>query len=85
VRRKHLRTLEEVFRRPTASGIKRDDIISLLEACGAYLSERKGSRIAVKSRSRKAIFHRPHPRRTIDKGMVEGIRKFLEEVGVKPS
>ena len=84
MRRKHRRTLEEIFRRPTASGIKWDDIISLFEACGAYIEERKGSRIAVEIRDRTAIIHRPHPRSTVDKGMVTDIRKFLEEAGVKP-
>ena len=78
-------TLEEIFRRPTASGIRWDDIISLLEACGAYLEERKGSRVAVEIGETTAILHRPHPRSTIDKGMVADIRKFLEEAGVKPN
>lgn len=59
--------------------------MSLLKACGADIKERGGSRIAVKLENRKAILHRPHPERTIDKGMVADIRQFLEEAGVMPN
>ncbi len=83
VRRKHRRTLEAIFRRPTATGIRWEDIVSLLNACGAYMEERKGSRVAVEIGETTAILHRPHPHSTIDKGMVADLRKFLEAAGVK--
>ena len=85
MRGKHQRTLEEIFRRPTASGIRWDDIMSLLKACGAYLEERKGSRVAVELGDHTAIVHRPHPRSTVDKGTVVDIRKLLMGAGVNPN
>jgi hypothetical protein len=30
-----------------------------------------------------AVFHRPHPRKEIDKGAVKSLRKFLREAGVE--
>jgi hypothetical protein len=32
----------------------------------------------------RAVFHRPHPERVIDKDMVKSVRRFLSEAGVNP-
>ncbi|MEE8462641.1 MAG: type II toxin-antitoxin system HicA family toxin [Acidobacteriota bacterium] len=84
MRKKHRKTLDAVFSRPTQANIKWDDVEALLKAFGAYIEERKGSRIAIELNDVVAIFHRPHPEKEIDKGAVASIRRFLKEAGVEP-
>ena len=75
--------MELVFRKPVQSGILWTDIEGLLVALGGKLSEGSGSRLRVKLNGVRAVFHRPHPQRTTDKGAVNSIRKLLENAGVK--
>ncbi len=84
MRKKHRKTLDAAFSRPTQANIKWDDVEALLKAFGAYIEERKGSRVAIELNDMVAIFHRPHPEKEIDKGAVASIRKFLKEAGVEP-
>lgn len=84
MRKKHLRTLEAIFKRPTRSGIPWTDIESLLAACGADIEERSGSRVAIELNDVIAIFHRPHPRKEADKGTVASMRRFLNEARINP-
>ncbi len=84
MRKKHRKTLDAVFSRPTQANIKWDDVEALLKAFGAYIEERKGSRVAIELNDVVAIFHRPHPEKEIDKGAVASISRFLKEVGVEP-
>lgn len=84
MRKKHRKTLDAVFSRPTQANIKWDDVEALLKAFGAYIEERKGSRVAIELNDVVAIFHRPHPEKEIDKGAVASIRRFLKEAGVEP-
>ena len=82
LRRRHRRTLEAIFRRPTQSGIRWADIESLFLACGAYIEELEGSKLAVEINNVRAIFHRPHPRPETNKKAVESVRKFLSRAGI---
>jgi len=84
VRKKHRKTLDAIFSRPTQANIKWDNVESLLQAFGAYIEERKGSRVAIEFNDVVAIFHRPHPEKEIDKGAVASIRRFLREAGIEP-
>jgi len=84
VKKKHRKTLDAIFSRPTQANIKWGDVESLLKAFGAYIEERKGSRVAIELNDVVAIFHRPHPEKEIDKGAVASIRRFLREAGVEP-
>lgn len=81
--KRHKGTLEAIFAKPVQSGIAWKDIEALLEALGAELSEGRGSRLRIALGGRKAVFHRPHPRKETDKGAVVSMRRFLEEAGVK--
>ena len=83
MRKKHRITLNAIFSRPTQANIKWDDVEALLEACGAYIEERKGSRVAIELNDVVAIFQRPHPEKEIDKGAVASIRRFLKEAGIE--
>ena len=84
MRRKHLRTLEAVFARPTSGNVQWRDIEALFAEMGAEISEREGSRVAVVLFSEVRVFHRPHPSPNTDKGAVASIRKWLEQHGVEP-
>ena len=57
---------------------------ALLRACGAEITEGKGSRVRIALNDVRAGFHRPHPRKETDKGAVKSMRRFLSEAGVKP-
>ena len=80
---KQRKTLFDLFREPVPSDIEWADIESLLSALGANLSEGNGSRVRVELNGERAVFHRPHPEKTTDKGAVRAVRRFLQNAGVK--
>lgn len=84
MKRKHRKTLERIFARPTSANIKWGEVESLLVNLGAELSEREGSRVGVRLFGERRVFHRPHPSPNTDKGAIASIRKWLKENGVKP-
>jgi hypothetical protein len=77
------KTLEQIFKRPIPSGVLWADVESLFLALGAEISEGSGSRVRVKLNDVRAVFHRPHPEKTTDKGALNSVRRFLENAGVK--
>jgi len=81
---KQRQTLEDVFFQPVRSGIRWEDIENLLIAVGATIKEAEGSRITVTLNEVYAVFHRPHPRPTTDKGAVKSVRRLLINAGVSP-
>ena len=80
---KHRNTIESIYRNPIQSNILWTDIEKLFDALGGELTEGSGSRIRVKLNGMRAVFHRPHPQKTTDKGAVNSVRRFLENAGVK--
>ena len=84
MKRKHQKTLEQIYLRPTSGTTPWKDIEALLKALGAEVSERAGSRVAVVLFDEVRVFHRPHPSPNTDKGAIASIRKWLEENEVKP-
>lgn len=84
MKRKHQKTLERIYNRPTSGDIPWSDIESLFKYLGADISERAGSRVAVILFGEVRVFHRPHPSPSTDKGAVASIRKWLESYEVKP-
>ena len=74
--------MELVFKNPVQANILWTDIEGLLVALGGELSEGSVSRIRVKLNGVRAVFHRPHPEKTTDKGAVNSVRRFLENAGV---
>lgn len=79
MKKKHLITLEKIYRHPTSANIQWSSIESLFKELGADISERAGSRVAVILFSEVRVFHRPHPSPNTDKGAIASIRKWLEE------
>jgi hypothetical protein len=84
MKRKHQKTLEQIYKQPTSCNIPWTDIESLFKALGADISERSGSRIAVVLYGEVRVFHRPHPSPNTDKGAISSIRKWFEYYEVKP-
>jgi len=84
MKRKHQRTLERIFARPTSGTIPWSDIESLFNALGADVSERAGSRVAVVLFGEVRVFHRPHPSPDTDKGAINSIRDWLDLYEVRP-
>jgi len=74
--------MELVFKNPIQANILWTDIEGLLVDLGAELSKGEGSRVRVKLNGVRAVFHRPHPQKTTDKGAVNSLRKFLGNAGV---
>lgn len=66
------------------AGINWSEIENLLKACGAEISEGRGSRVRIILNGVRAVFHRPHPQKETDKGAVKSMRRFLIEAGIRP-
>ena len=81
---RHDRILADIFADPVRAGIKWKDIESLLMHYGAEISEGSGSRVRVALHGVRAVFHRPHPGPTTDKGAVRSVRRFLMSAGILP-
>ncbi len=84
MKRKHQKTLEQIFARPVSGSIKWSAIEALFIALGANISECEGSRIGVVLFGEVQVLHRPHPSPHTDKGAVTNIRKWFERNGVTP-
>lgn len=84
MQRRHRDTLEAIFARPVRGSIRWTEVEALLEALGAEVSQRQGSRVGVVLFGEVRVFHRPHPSPDTDKGAVASIRKWLESHGVRP-
>ncbi len=79
---KHQKTLELLYKNPVPANILWTDIERLFVVLGAELSEGSGSRVRVKLNNVRAVFHRPHPKKTTDKGAINSVKRFLENAGV---
>ena len=80
---KHLKTLRAIFEDPVHPDIEWTGIEKLLLALGAEVSEGRGSRVRVYLKGVRAVFHRPHPQKEIEKGALKSMRRFLTEAGVQ--
>ncbi|MCI0381891.1 MAG: type II toxin-antitoxin system HicA family toxin [Chlamydiae bacterium] len=75
--------LESIFKTPVQSNVEWRDCENLLVHLGAKISEGNGSRVRIVLNGVRAVFHRPHPQKEIDKGALVSLRKFLENAGIK--
>tara|TARA_B100000029_G_C17223696_1_gene832709 strand:+ start:304 stop:567 length:264 start_codon:yes stop_codon:yes gene_type:complete len=81
--KKHQKTFDSIFDSPVRSNVKWDDIEKMLIALGAEITEGRGSRVRIYLNKVRAVFHRPHPQKEIDKGALKSLRRYLKEAGVK--
>lgn len=84
MQRKHLKTLQAIFAHPASANLKWADAVSLMNALGAEVLEREGSRVAFILDGKVNVQHRPHPSPNMDKGAVADLRDFLKICGIKP-
>jgi hypothetical protein len=77
MQRRHQRTLDKIRHRPVLGTIPWTDIEKLLQALGAEIEEREGSRVAVIWNGEVQVFHRPHPEKETDKGAVASVKAFI--------
>lgn len=84
LRGRHRRTLGAIFEQPVRADLPWADIEKLLVALGAELSAGHGSRVRIYLGGVRAVFHRPHPRKEIDRGALRSMRRFLRAAGVDP-
>jgi len=82
--KKQQNTLDSIFEKPTRADIRWAAVESLIKALGGEISERAGSRVAVRLNGVIAVFHRPHPRPESKKGAIDAVRQFLTNAGVNP-
>jgi HicA toxin of bacterial toxin-antitoxin, len=82
MRGRHRNTLQAVFTDPVRANVPWADVEALFIACGASVSEGRGSRVRVSLNGVDAVFHRPHPEKETDKGALKSVRRFLREAGV---
>jgi hypothetical protein len=80
---KQHKILMAVFEDPVRSGVPWNDVEALFKALGAEVREGQGSRVRVYLNGVRAVFHRPHPEKTTDKGALKSVRRFLLEAGIK--
>ena len=79
---KQKKTLEFLLKNPIQPNILWADIEKLFISLGGELSMGSGSRVRVKLNGMRAVFHRPHPEKTTDKGAIISVRRFFENAGV---
>ena len=84
MQRKHHRTLAAIFQTPVRADVPWLDIETMLKACGAEITEGRGSRVRIALKGVRATFHRPHPQKETDKGALRSMRRFLIEAGIEP-
>jgi len=79
---RNARTLRKLQEVPVRSDIEWTRVEHMLKALGAELTEGRGSRVRLSLNGVRAVFHRPHPRREMDKGSVRSLKEFLMRSGV---
>lgn len=77
------KTLRAIFDRPTRSDVAWADIEKLFVDLDAKVSEGRGSRVRVLLKGEIAVFHRPHPERTVSKACLKSVREFLRNAGIE--
>lgn len=82
--RKHRKTLEAIFAKPTTGTLKFSDIEALVIALGGTVKEGEGSRVALRIGDAVKHAHRPHPGKEAKKYQVEEVRAWLKAQGIEP-
>ncbi|ECA2558625.1 TPA: type II toxin-antitoxin system HicA family toxin [Salmonella enterica] len=77
---KHRKTLLDVLTSPPKSGIKWSDVVSLINALGGKVKNGNGSRRKFVLNGSVYQAHQPHPKNVMDKGAVNGLCEWLENV-----
>ena len=84
IAKKHRRTLQSIFERPTRANIRWLDIEQFFKAAGAEISEGSGPRVHIKLGNQIKTFHRPHPGKEAKRYAIEAVRIFLQDHPITP-
>jgi len=82
--RRYRRTLGKIFEQPRRADIEWRQVMALLGALGAEVSDGRGSRVRIVLNGVRAVFHKPHPRKEMDKGSLGSMERFLTAAGIEP-
>ncbi|WP_426575455.1 type II toxin-antitoxin system HicA family toxin (plasmid) [Xenorhabdus stockiae] len=77
---KHRKTLDDVLTKPPKSGIKWDDVVSLIKKLDGKIKNGSGSRRKFVLMGSVYQTHQPHPSNVMDKGAVNGLREWFENI-----
>ncbi|MBD2782215.1 type II toxin-antitoxin system HicA family toxin [Xenorhabdus sp. 42] len=77
---KHQKILDEILTKPPKSSIKWDDVISLIKKLDGKIKNGSGSRRKFILMGSVYQTHQPHPGNVMDKGAVNGLREWFENV-----
>lgn len=83
LRSKHQRTIDAIFSNPVRSDIEWNDVERMLIGLGAEIQQGRGSRVRVVLNGTRAVFHRPHPGKEMNKGAIRSLRLFLTNAQVR--
>ncbi len=81
---RHRKIFEAIFTDPVSGSIKWRDVVALLIALGAEMSEGNGSRVRFTIGGQTLFLHRPHPSPDTKRWAIRAIREFLTNVGIVP-
>ncbi|EKH8549304.1 type II toxin-antitoxin system HicA family toxin [Salmonella enterica] len=77
---RHRKALADVMTTPPKPGIKWDDVVSLINTLGGKVKNGNGSRRKFVLMGSVYQTHQPHPGNVMDKGAVNGLREWFENV-----
>lgn len=81
---KHRKILEAIFADPVNASIAWSDIEGVFRAYGREIREGNGSRVWFIFEKQVAVFNRPHPQPTIDKGAIKSVCRYFTNIGLTP-
>ena len=82
--KRHLNTLDNIFKTPVPASLEWRRIETLFVALGAKTIEGRGSRVRFELNNVIATFHRPHPQKEAKQYQVRDARQFLQQAGITP-
>ncbi|MGL5384944.1 MAG: type II toxin-antitoxin system HicA family toxin [Enterobacterales bacterium] len=77
---RHCKTLADVLTTPPKSGIQWNDVVSLINKLGGKVRNGSGSRRKFVLMGSVYQTHQPHPGNVMDKGAVNSLREWFEDV-----
>lgn len=81
---KHRKTLQAIFATPPPKGLQWAEVEALLVSLGAVVTEGNGSRVKFEIQRVTIAIHRPHNPKTVRAYLVPILKKFFQDIGVRP-
>ncbi len=81
--KKQRKIYDALFAEPIRRNILWDDVVSLIKAIGATVTQGDGSRVRFDFNEVSLNIHSPHPQKELKRYQVKAIREFLIKTGIK--